>query len=389
MAGEEAKGLARAKKIYQDPYYRAKQLKAEGKKVIGYLSIYPPLEMMTALDIVPCRLFGNIREPITKADFCFPTMVCPSLRSTLDLGLKGKYDFLDGVVMAHPCEVGEKLTYIWRTYLTPAYSFYIDTPHTTHQAALEYHRQLLGDFKKSLESFTGKELSTKKIKQAIEVHNQQRASVRELYELRKLDPPLISGVETLQVMKALTVVSADEGNELLREVISEVKQRKDGSKKRTRLLIWGSEIDDIAIVGVIEESGANVVMDNNTVGSVPFFHDVEMTADPLDGLARHYLVDLKFPRTFVEAVFGEAKKDYTADLEVRFGYLGRYAKEWNVKGVILYVLRYCDIFGYEVPQIRDYFAILGLPTLYLEHDYSEAALSPLRTRVQAFLEVLR
>lgn len=388
MVREEAKGLARAKKIYQDPYYRAKQLKAEGTKIVGYLSIYPPLEMMTAFDLVPYRLFGDIREPITKADFCLPTMVCPALRSTLDLGLKGKYDFLDGVVMAHPCEVGEKLAHVWQTYLPTAYSFYIDTPHTTHQAALEYHRQLLGDFERSLESFTGKELPTEKLKQAIEAHNQQRALVRELYELRKPDPPLISGVETLQVMKTLTVVPVDEGNELLREVISEAKQRKDGPK-RTRLLLWGSEIDNIAIVGMIEESGADVVMDNNSVGSVPFFQDVEVTADPLDGLARHYLVALKFPRTFVEAVFGEARKDYMADLEARFGYLGEYAKEWNVKGVILYVLRYCDIFGYEMPQVRDYFASLGLPTLYLEHDYSEAALSPLRTRVQAFLEVLR
>jgi len=389
MVEKKAKGLARAKESYQDPSYRVKQLKAKGKKIIGYLCIYPPLEMMTALDLVPYRLFGDIREPITQADSCLPTCVCPFLRSTLDLGLKGKYDFLDGVVMAHACEVGEKLAHIWRTYLTPPYSFYIDTPHTKHEAALEYHRKLLVDFKKSLESYTGKELSADKLEQAIRGWNQQRALVRELYEMKKPDPPLISGVETLQVMKALMTIPPEEGNELLREVISEVKERKDGPKKGTRLLIWGSIIDDVALIEMMEESGANVVMDDTCVGSRPFFPDVEMTTDPLDDLARRYLLDLKCPRTFEVAVFGETKKNYMADLEARFSYVRDYAKEWNVKGVILYGLRYCDIHGYEVPQIKDYFDSVGLPSIYLEHDYSEAALAPLRTRVQAFLEVLR
>jgi benzoyl-CoA reductase/2-hydroxyglutaryl-CoA dehydratase subunit BcrC/BadD/HgdB len=207
--------------------------------------------------------------------------------------------------------------------------------------------------------------------------------------MRKSDPPLISGVETLQVMKALMSIPPEEGNELLREVINEVKERKDGSKKGTRLLIWGSIIDDVALIEMMEKSGANVVMDDTCVGSRPFFPDVEMSAEPLDDLAHQYLLDLKCPRTWMQAVPGETKKDYMADLEARFGYVRDYAKEWNVKGVILYSLRYCDIHGYEVPQIKDYLDSVGLPSVYLEHDYSEAALAPLRTRVQAFLEVLR
>ena len=119
-----------------------------------------------------------------------------------------------------------------------------------------------------------------------------------------------------------------------------------------------------------------------------YFSDVELTEDPLDGLAHHYLVDLKCPRTFREATFGEIKKDYMTDLESRFGYLGDYAKEWKANGVILQSVRYCDTHGYEVPAVKDYLDHTGLPNTYLEHDYSEAALAPLKTRVQAFLEVI-
>lgn len=390
MAEEVSQGLTRAKEIYQDRTHRVRELKTEGKTVIGYLCIYPVLEMLTALDLVPYRILGDMSEPITKADACLPAVVCPFLRSVMDLGLKDKYDFLDGTVMAHACEVAEKMAHIWHIYLNPAYFYFIDTPHTVHEAAQRQHKELLKDFKKTLESFTGKELSTEKLQGAIKVYNQQRALVRELYELRKPDPPLISGTETLQVMVALMSLPVEEGNELLRQVISEVKQRKDGpAKKPARLLVWGSLIDNIALVDMIEGLEANVVMDDTCVGSRAYFPEVELTKDPLDGLAYRYLVELKCPRTFRQATLDKTnKKDYMADLESRFGYLKNYAKEWNINGVILQSLRYCDVHGYEVPGLRDYLDNIGLPNIYLEHDYSEAALAPLRTRVQAFLEVI-
>jgi len=388
MAGVK-KGLTQARELYQDRAQRAKELKAEGKPVMGYFCLYPVLEMLTALDIVPYRLFGSMKEPITKADACLPTVVCPFIRSTLDLGLKGKYDFLDGVVMCHSCEVGEKTAHIWRTYLDPSYFHFIDTPHTVHKAAQEQFKEQLKDFKKTLQSFTGKELSPERLKEAIKAHNQQRALVRELYDLMKPDPPLISGTETIKVMVALTGIPLEEGSELLRQVISEVKERKNGpEKKPVRLLVWGSILDDVAFIEMIENIGAQVVIDDTCVGSRAYFDDVELTDDPLDGLAHRYLVDIKCPRTFREAVYGETKKEYLTDLESRFGYLKDYAQEWNVKGVILQSLRYCDIHGYEVPGLRDYLDHIGLPNIYLEWDYSEAALAPLRTRAEAFLEVI-
>jgi len=385
---EKGKGLARAIEIYKDRPRRAKELKAEGKQIIGYFCLYPVLEMMTALDLVPYRILGDMGEPITKADACLPTIVCPFIRSALDLGLKGKYDFLDGLAMCHSCEVGEKSAHIWRTYLNPTYFHFIDTPHTVHKAAQGQFKEQLKDFKKTLEKFTGKELSVAKLKEAIKAHNEQRALVRELYDLRKLDPPLISGTETIQVMVASVSIPVKEGSDLLRQVIRDVKERKNGpQKKRARLLIWGSIIDNVALIEMIESAGANVAMDDICVGSRAYFADVKLTKDPLDGLAYRYLVDIKCPRTFREATYGETQKDYLADLEGRFGYLKDYAREWNVNGVILQSLRYCDIHGYEVPGLRDYLNHVGLPNTYIEWNYSEAALAPLRTRVEAFLEV--
>ncbi|MFC2036282.1 2-hydroxyacyl-CoA dehydratase, partial [Chloroflexota bacterium] len=120
-----------------------------------------------------------------------------------------------------------------------------------------------------------------------------------------------------------------------------------------------------------------------------YFEDVKITDDPLEGLAYHYLVDLKCPRTFREVSRGATTpKDYMADLISRFSYLGDYAKEWKVNGVIMQSVKYCDTHAYEIPGVKDYLTHIGLPSIYLEHDYSETALAPLRTRVQGFLEVI-
>jgi benzoyl-CoA reductase/2-hydroxyglutaryl-CoA dehydratase subunit BcrC/BadD/HgdB len=154
-------------------------------------------------------------------------------------------------------------------------------------------------------------------------------------------------------------------------------------------MVWGSIIDNTALVELAESLGANVVMDDSTLGSRDYFPPVEITEDPLDGLADRYLVALRSPRTFRETVpDGNRRKDYMADLESRFGHLKDYARDWRVNGVVLQVMRYCDIYGYEVPSLKDYLESIGLACIYLEHDYSKGALAQLRTRLQAFLEVI-
>lgn len=389
MTAKEKKGLARAKELYQNRSQRAKELKAEGKKVIGYFCLYPVLEMFTAFDIVPYRILGDMKEPITKADSCLPTIVCPFIRSALDLGLKGKYDFFDGVVMCHSCEVAEKAAHIWRIYMNPSYYHFLDTPHTMHEPAQEQFKGQLENFQKTLEIFTGKKLPADKLKEAVVICNQQRALVRELYDLRKPNPPLISGAEIIEVMVALMSIPVAEGNELLKKIISEVKERTSGPQKKPhRVLLWGAIIDNTAMIEMIESIGANVVMDDTCVGSRAYFPMAEPTNNPLDGISHRYLVDIKCPRTFQEPAQGETKKDYIKDMERRFGYIKDFAKEWNADGVILQSVRYCDIHGYDTPAISDYLNHAGLPNIYIEHDYSEGALAPLRTRIQGFLELI-
>jgi benzoyl-CoA reductase/2-hydroxyglutaryl-CoA dehydratase subunit BcrC/BadD/HgdB len=188
----------------------------------------------------------------------------------------------------------------------------------------------------------------------------------------------------LQVIIAIMMIPVEEGNALLEEVLDEVKTRSNRpEKKRGRLLIWGSLIDNIAFTDLIESSGFNIIIEDTATGTRPFWHDIEENQDSLQAIARHYLLEVKCPRTFAES-----DTSYKEDLENRFGYLKDFAKHWNVNGVYGNIIRNCDIHGYEVPLVKDYLESLDLPVLIIEQDYSTAALETLRTRFQAFAEAI-
>lgn len=378
----EKRGLARAAEICEDHEQRAKEIKAGGGKVAGYFCCYPPVELMTASGYLPLRILGDMNEPLTEADNYLPTVMCCFYRSVIDVGMKGRYNYLDAFLGAHACDAAERVSYVWRSYLKSPCSFYLDLPHTDHAAALEFMRKQLIYLNEELEKGAGKKATPEMIREAVRVHNRQRALVRELYGLNRVDPPLLSGSEVLQVMVAIMSIPVEEGNALLAEIIEEVKGRERGpEKKKGRILIWGSLIDNIALTRLIEECGLNIVIDDTAIGTRSFWVDVDEMEDPFAGLAVRYLDKVVCPRTFRDT--GETRQK---DLDNRFGYLKEMVKGWQVNGVYFNIIRNCDIHGYEIPELRDYFESMGLPVLVVEQDYTTTALAPLRTRFQAFAE---
>lgn len=384
MTSTQPKGLKKAEAIYADRELRVKELKDEGAKIMGYYCSYPPLELITALDFVPFRIQGSMNEPITKADTSIPTIVCPIIRSSLDLAIKGHYDFLDGFTAAHTCDCEEKFCRIWDYEIKLPFHHHIDLPHVIRDNSFAQFKDKLVTFKQALESHSGKKLDDDRLRDEIAVHNRQRALVRSLYDLRKEVTPLISGSETLKIMIALMCLPIEEGSQMLEEIISEARDRQDGpEEKEARLMVWGSPLTETNLIDMIESLDANVVMDDMCVGSRHFWSDVPVTDDPLDGIVKRYLEDINCPRTFRESA-----DSFDAEMEQRFGYLKAFARDWKVDGVLLQSVKYCDTHGYEVPALKKYFEKMNIPAMYLEHEYTMVAEAQLKNRVEAFLELL-
>jgi bzd-type benzoyl-CoA reductase N subunit len=362
---------------------RAHELHDAGKKIIGYFCCFVPDEIITAFDMIPYRIQGSPNEPIDEADAVIEPMACPFARSCFNMALKGEYDFLDGFVAPHSCDTIERMYHIWHSNKPSPFNHFINVPHMMGPSSDEFYKKELEYFIKRLEEFSGKKLDCGKLRDAIKLYNRRRALLRELYELRKANPPLVSGTEITKVLVAGMGIPAAEHIELTQTFIAEVKKRPapkaDGLP---RIFIWGNEIDDIAFIRLVEESGAHVVMDDLCTGSRFFWDEVPETADPLDGITTRY-INIHCPRSNVPQTGGREE-----DLENRYGYIRNFISDWQVNGVIFYIVRYCDTCELEGPDLREYLNSLKLPVLMIEDDYSTSTIGQLRTRIQAFLEMI-
>ena len=377
-----ASGLTLVEKHYQDYGRRARELKQQGRKIIGYLCTYVPLEIITAAGFMPFRIKGDVSEPITKADTQMETIVCPVVRSCFDLSLKGSYDFMEGFVIPHACDSMSRTYEVWQYTLGLPYFHFIDMPHGDDDSSLDFFKAILNTFRTSLGRFAGVEISDDSLARAIKTHNGNRARVRELAGYRGSQPPLISGTELTRVLVANMSLPVEEATGLVDSVIAEVRQRGATTQAGLpRIMVVGAEVDDAAFISLIEDSGACVVADDLCPGSREYWPDVDITPDPIDGIAERYLRKIKCARTYREQT-----GTYPEYLEDRFGHIGRFIKDFKVDGVILYIYKYCDPFGFEVPAMKSYIQSTGTPVLYLE--YSMSTIARLRTRIQAFLELI-
>jgi len=379
-----SKGLEAVEQIYSHRSMRAADLHSQGNNIIGYFCSYTPVEMFTAAGLVPFRITGDVSSDCSLADSCVETILCPYVRTCLDMAMRGEYDFLDGFVVPHACDNIQKTFDIWRSVIKPPYAHFVNVPHSITDSSLKFFKAELQTFRHSLEKAFNTEISQDRLHDAIKLHNENRKLVRDIYDLRKADPPGISGAEVIRTLVAAVSLPVRESNDMLGEAISQLKQRGNGPAKRNaRLLIQGAEMDNSDFIEMVEELGANVVVDDLCIGTRAYWQDVEITPDPFDGLAERYLGGVNCPRTFKPR-----EGTYEQDLENRFGHLGAFIRDFSVNGAILNIMRFCDIFGFDVPDVQYYLKQRGIPVLYLEDSYNVNTMGNLRTRAQAFLEII-
>ena len=384
---EKSKDIfSKVESYYADYGQRAKELKNEGKKVFGYVCSLVPIEIITAAGYIPFRIRGDINEPRTMGDINLESIACPYYRSCFDISVKGKYGFLDGLIVAHACDSMARTYAVWKYTLDLPYSHFINLPHTLSKSSIEFFRAELNTFRKSLAGFAGKEISDDALAESIALHNENRNKVKAIYEFRKPDPPILSGTELTKILTVGSSLPVEEANKLFDEILEELGQRKESPfKKARRIMIDGACVDNIELVKLIEDLGGNVVIDTLCNGTRDNLPNTDTGGDPLSALADRYLDKVNCPRTYRD----NKENDLNKDLESRFGDIGFYAQEFKADGAILYIYKYCDPFGFEVPARKAYFDSIKVPVLYLEDEYSAGTIGQLKTRIQAFLEMIQ
>jgi benzoyl-CoA reductase subunit C len=350
--------------------------KKTGKPIIGYLCCFAPPEIISAAGAIPYRITGKPGGDNSAADAYTEPYGCSYVRNILARATEGKFDFLDGLVISHSCDMVQRLYGIWTYYHPLPYSYLFNVPHQVSPWAQDFYKRELVFFKESLEKFTGNSVSDNLLKQTITAQNQNRTLLRRLNNLRKDNPPCIEGSEILDLLMAGGVLPAESFNILLEEKLAFAEKRTTANLKKPRIMIWGSIMDDPALFKMIEEAGGTVVADDTCIGSRVWDQDIPETSDPYEGLTEHYFLNFQCPRT-----------DRGPGVK-RFDYLLDRVREYNVEGVIGYCISFCDPHKFDYPDLRDYLKKEGYPLLLIDDNYSFEPEEAIKTRIQAFLEMI-
>jgi len=360
------------------PYSKPiQEWKEQGKKVIGWQCTYVPEEIIYAAGMLPIRVNGDSEElELGDATAHLYINTCSFSRSCLQLALEGQYDFLDGFAAGSTCDGARRLVDIWRQYISTPFVYILGVPRKTTERAHELYRQEVLEFKKKLEEFFQVEITDDALREAIGVYNRSRELLKKIYELRKLDNPPISGTEVMEVLNAGFKMPRDEFNRLLEILLEEISTGGRALEAKYRLMITGSPLNNAEFIKNIEDLGGLVVVDELCTGTRYWWEmiDTNPDLDPLEAISRRYLDNLPCARMYPS----EERFDRMLDL----------AREFRVQGAISEIVRWCISYAHDLPLLRERFEKQGIPVLGLEVEYGTPGTGQIRTRVQAFLEML-
>lgn len=370
--------LGELNEIQNNPYEYARKYKKEcNKKVVGYLCSYTPEELIFAADALPFRLFGT-RENINQADSYLQTYCCYLVRGTLEEGLSGNLDFLDGAVFPHTCDSIQRLSDIWR--LNVLLQFHVDAVlplKLNTESAREYMIDVLMKFKRDLEKHLRTEISVDSLRYAITIYNQIRESIKKIHAIRHENPAVIKGSEFYTIMKTSMIIDRNILPRILADIIFELEAKKEicSINDRKQLVLAGGMCDHPDIYQIIEDAGGVVVWDDFCTGSRYFEGLINQDGDPIVSIAERYLKRIICPAKH-NGLTGRAKN------------LIDIVKSKNADGVVFLLLKFCDPHAFDYPYLKKHLDQEGIPNTLIEMEDQFFLGERLKTRFEAFIETL-
>ncbi len=377
-------------RLEQEPARIAKA-KRQGKKVVGYFCPHVPEELILAAGMLPVRLaFGGELEPVAAGEDFLKSYSCSFARSCLGyrkLAENSYYADIDALCVAYTCDCMRRIQEYWENYFgVPTFSLGVTQTHDRFRSkphAIEYFKNELNLLRRKLADFSGNKISDSDIRKAIALCNKIREKLWLLYEYpRNMQPP-IDWRDVLDITHSGFLVERTDFLHELEMIVKDLHKNKLGKKPpdtRPRLMIAGSiiGIGDHKVLDIIKQAGANIVADSTCTGSMFSRKRVSLPGiigNPIDGLAERYLYNIPCP--------------FMTDLPKRLNRIIRIARDYSVQGLVYYNLKYCDIWRAEFKFIKDtLYKELSVPSLLIETDYSPTDVGTIRTKVEAFLEMI-
>ncbi|MDP2953136.1 MAG: 2-hydroxyacyl-CoA dehydratase family protein, partial [Chloroflexota bacterium] len=279
--------------VLETPYQRAQAWKeSHGTKLLGCAPMHLPEEMVHAAGATPVVLQPG-HEPITLGHSYFYSFFCGYVRGTMDLFLKGSFNFVDGVAFPDTCLQMRGLCSILRDKWQPYLEFMQLPADVRKPDALPVTLRALRVFQKSLEEWTGRRIAAKDFRESILLYNESRSLMRQFYHLCRERPGLLRPREIQAVALSSLLWPKEEQKALLRSLLKELEGHRPSVQDKTRLFLSGHlcHAPQAEVLDLVDKAGGVVVNDDLYAGFRSIASDVAVDGKPLEALGRRYLAN--------------------------------------------------------------------------------------------------
>ncbi len=326
---------------------------------VGYLCTYTPKELIEAAGFTPIRIFAG-NDQISLASAHIQSYACSQSRGSLEKALKGKLD-LHAVVFTRCCDTLMRLADIWERN-TSMKVYNLEFPTRIDEKSREYYIRELKDFVEVLKEWGG-EITLESVKESLANYTELEMKLRKLFDI-KPDYELAVRVQEMNVRE-------------LNKLVDDRLEHVEGQPERPKVLITGSVCPFVDVYKLFENAGF-AIKDDMCTGSRFFtfntpWREIRSMDDALEFIAERYFNKSPCPTKHFH-------RDY------RFEYLLNLAEDCD--GVVFLLLKFCEPHFYDYPQLKEELEKRGKKVLLLELEFPIASYEQLRTRIEAFYEVI-
>jgi benzoyl-CoA reductase/2-hydroxyglutaryl-CoA dehydratase subunit BcrC/BadD/HgdB len=361
------------------------EARKKGTKIIGYLpGNFVPEELIYASGAVPiCLAWGGNSRPADTALSVVPQVICPFARAQIGetiLKENPYYKMIDLLVAPITCQHLKKVTEIWE-YRGDFEIFKLGIPQQyRNDFEVEYYTERLRMLKDRLQTLTGNEITDENLGNAIALYNRMRDLLKKISFGRRTSPSIISALDFVKLNHASFYADPAFMVEVLESIYRKLDDKQQAAESGApRIMLMGPNIGigDYLVLELVESAGGEIVIEEICEGVRYYWHEIDNGGDLFQSLTRGYLVD-KLPCAFLR-YSTKRRLDSTVKM----------IKDFNVSGVIWYELLCCETYDSESYYFAEKLREHDIPVLILESDYSTAATGQLRTRIEAFIEILK
>ena len=355
--------------------------KKQGKKVVGTFCVFVPDEIILATNAVSVGLCAGSQFWIEGGEKVLPKNLCPLIKAFTGALVDRTCPYFlscDMLVGETTCDGKKKAWEIISEY-KPLHV--MDLPQMKRDKDYKMWREEIKLFMDKMEELTGNKVTVENLKKAIDLCNRKRKVLKRLYDLRKHRPTPISGLDSLLISQIAFYDDPErfiqKTNELCDELEERIKTMKDTGRKR--ILITGTPmaLPNWKLHSIIESLDADVVAEESCTGTRYFENLVSEEGETLEELIQN----------LGERYLKINCACFTPN-QGRVDDVLRYVKEYNVDGVIDYGLSFCHTYSIEGKTIQDKLKEENIPVMRIETDYSNEDSGQIKTRIEAFLEIM-